>query len=556
MYRSNTDTAFVPTKIVSIKPESQVDYTPQVNQIRFNIPQFLGFIDPCKLSLKYNLTFSGRGYHRPDGKAGCHSLMRDIRIQDGSGRAELEMLQDVNVQTASWWDYTQNPSITHRRELFEGKSSNSSLENNLFWSSPADWTTGTEVSESPTAKNVQIQQPIYSGILGPNAKVFPLLATQGLRVQMTLDTFARSSVPTTQNGTGSLPFENKTAILGATGSSDSAKLIKSTIDEQFSVVIRNFADRSYADSGFVNRNASPENNNPLFIGDILYVAQSNNSDQKELGVVVGFTKDVDGDLEVKFIPNRAIGGSGLGVDYPAGSGIYYKPADRTVSQTYSQIGTQFGGTYPEASWTISDLEMIVAQVQPPQGYVERMMKQISSSTGLSMDFTTSTLYRVNLSTKDGLTNQFIPANQTRAFSILSVPLLQGSASNVSESSLQGIVDGAKNYQYVYGGSLIPDRPVELQRLDQSPPRSEALHLIELEKALSNADYGVRDLTNPHDKFLVGRALSRYGQVFDLQPHDLSLRVEYQNATDLKLFEHFVSHLRRITISSQGVSVSM
>ena len=47
---------------------------------------------------------------------------------------------------------------------------------------------------------------------------------------------------------------------------------------------------------------------PFDIGDILYVADFNTGANEEvLGVITEFTKDGDGDLEIKYVPNRAVG---------------------------------------------------------------------------------------------------------------------------------------------------------------------------------------------------------------------------------------------------------
>lgn len=548
MFKANQDTAFVATKVVSIKPEAQIDYTPQVNQIRWLLPQYLGFIDPSTLYLKYNLTMSGRGQTRPDGRAGVNSLFRDIRIQDGTGKAELEMLQDYNVNCAQVWGYTANRSIDHKRELFEGKSSNAGLDDQLFWGPTGDWDAGV-ITTSPEAKNVQIQQPLISGILGQSAKVFPLVATQGLRVQMTLDTIERSAVVASSLASGE---ENalllKTAILGDTGADAAAKWTKVAIDDVFEIAIKGTG------AGNIIKRAAAGGDNPLFMGDQLYLSKADGSATTRAGVVVGFTKDGDDDLVIQVIPDRAIGTALPVEDYPADSLIYFEQVDRMTTTTYANVGAAKAGPYPAVSWTISDLELLVAQVQPPQSYVERMLKQIQSDKGLSMDYRTDTLYRFNLTSLNGLTNQFIPANQHRAYSILSVPLDQDGQGNIRESSFKGLTDGCRNYQYVFGGSLVPDRRVDLERYTQTPARTDALHIIELEKALQNAGYGVRDLQRVPDRFLIGRGLSKYGQVFNLDSADLSLRVEYQGAAKAKMYEHFVNHLRRVNISSQGVLV--
>ena len=148
----------------------------------------------------------------------------------------------------------------------------------------------------------------------------------------------------------------------------------------------------------------------------------------------------------------------------------------------------------------------------------------------------------------------IPANQQRAYSILSLPLDISLQNDIAADSFKGITDGCQNYQYVFGGSLIPDRPIDLVRYTQTPARTDALHIVELEKTLVNCGYGVRNLLRVPNRFVLGRAFSKYGQVMNLDSADLSLRVEYSAATEEKLFEHFVQFLRRVNISSNGVTV--
>ena len=554
MFKANQETQFVPTKTISIKPEAQVNYNPKSqNQVRWLIPQYIGFFDPRGTTLKYKLQMSGRGHAKPDFKGGVHSLWRDIRIRDGTSATEMEMLQDYNVFVSQWWNYTNNESINHKRDLFEGRSANADFDNQLFYGAMGNWSNG-EVSKTFDRKTLEINQPIHSGILG-GSKVFPVVATQGLRCQMTLDQFQRSCITTSIQGQdiGGW-FASKVAILGSTGVDANAKEEKSAIDSEFQCIIKQGVDNDATDGGNrgVNRNASPTNNNPFDIGDPLYISQEDGSGELLLGIIVRFDKDVDGDLVVKYIPARALGVS-LGTDFPVNSRIYYKPIDRVNGYVVSNVPPeQVASAAQTQSYTISDLEMLLLQVQPPSGYVESMMKQIGSDKGLNLDYRTHSLYRFNLNTLNGLTNQLIPATEKRCYSIFSVPLSQDGQLDIKRSAFQGAIDGVQNYQYVFGGSLYPDRPINIQRYTQSPARTDALHLVELEKALVNADYGVRNLLRVPSKFMIGRAFSKYGQIFNLSTDSLSLRVEYQGATEQKLFEHFVCYLKRVNISTNGV----
>ena len=561
MFKSNDNSMFVPTKTISIKPEAQIDYNPNnQNNIRWLVPQHLGFFDPRQTQMKYKMTMSGRGFARPSHRAGVHSLLRDLRIMDGTGTTELESIQDYNVLTAQWWGYTQNESIAHKRDMFEGRSANQDIDNQLFYGASGDWSAG-DITEARSAKTVEITQPIYSGILGGD-RVFPVVATQGLRVQMTLDNKNRSLENPTDLGIklGLNDMEIKTALLGSTGADNAAKNIKAAAADTFAVTIKQPSDS--ANGRGVNRNAEPYNNNPFDIGDMLYVAKTDRSAEAQIGVITQFGKDAQNDLIVTYCPNRpdgdAIGkdsaGAGTATDYPIASRIYIKQEDRANGIVASAVAppSVAASAAVAISYNIQDIEMLMLQVQPPPQYIEGLLKQVSTEAGLSMDFRTWTLYRFNLATTNGLTNQLIPATQTRAYSIMSVPLGINSQNNIALDSFRGETDGCQNYQYVYGGSLIPDRPINLVRYTQTPQRTDALHVVELEKTLVNAGYGVRNLLRIPQRFLIGRAFSKYGQIMNLNPQDLSLRVEYQGATDEKLFEHFIQSLRRVNISSKGI----
>ena len=560
MFKANDNSMFVPTKTISIKPEAQIDYNPNnQNNIRWLIPQHLGFFDPRQTQMKYKLTMSGRGFARPSHRAGVHSLLRDLRIMDGTGSTELESIQDYNVLTSQWWGYTQNESIANKRDLFEGRSANQDINGQLFYSASGDWQTN-EISFPRTPKTVEITQPIYSGILGGD-RVFPVVATQGLRIQMTLDNKNRSLENPSDLGIklGLNDLEISGALLGATGATPLLKQEKQTPGDTFEVVIKRPEDS--ANGRGVNRNAQPYNNNPFDIGDMLYVALTDRSAEAQLGVITAMTSDANNDLQIKFCPNRAnndalgldAAGGGVATDYPDGSRIYIKQEDRTNGIQVTQMPAVIAATAAvPISYTIQDIEMLILQVQPPPQYIEGMMKQVSTEAGLSLDFRTWTLYRFNLATTNGLTNQLIPATQQRAYSIMSIPLGITQQNNIALDSFKGETDGCQNYQYVYGGSLIPDRPINLVRYTQSPQRTDALHIVELEKSLVNAGYGVRNLLRVPERFLIGRAFSKYGQIMNLSSQDLSLRVEYQGATNEKLFEHFIQSLRRVNISSKGI----
>ncbi len=547
MFKAQQGTNYVPTKVISVKPEAQVNYNPKTqNQVRWLIPQYIGFFDPRSTFMKYNIKMSGRGHPKPDWRAGVHSLWRDIRIQDGTGSAELEMIQDYNVNTAQWWNYTNNESIDNKRDMFEGRSENTDINQQLYYGPSGDWT-AADVSDTFARKQLEVEQPIYSGILG-GERVFPVVATKGLRCQMTLDDLRRSVVFNTDLALG------RGNCVGLKDQKAAAADQKAAIDSVFNIKIQRPEDGP--NNRGVNRNAEPRNNNPFDIGDAIYVADiADGANEEQLGIITKFTKDGDNDLTVEYIPARA-NGAGLAHTHAVGSAVFIKQLERVNGgQVVNVPQAQIDQFAVSISYELSNLEMLLLQVQPPDQYVSALQSQIGSSAGLTLDFRTWTLYRFNLNTVNGLTNQLIPANQKRAYSILSCPLSIESQNTLLESSLVGVADNARNYQYVFRGNLIPDRPIKLERFSQNPAHPNALALVETEKALVNANYGVRNLLNSQNKFLIGRAFSKYNQIFDLSAGDLALRVEYEGATKEKLYEHFVQYIRRVNIGANGVVVS-
>ena len=61
----------------------------------------------------------------------------------------------------------------------------------LYYSGDTDFTgAGKTITANQTATQVQVESPLYTGIM--TGKVFPLLATSGLRLLLTLDEAQRA----------------------------------------------------------------------------------------------------------------------------------------------------------------------------------------------------------------------------------------------------------------------------------------------------------------------------------------------------------------------------
>jgi len=550
MYRATDENqAFVASKTVSIKPESQIDYKPG-GEVRWLIPQYLGFINPEKTFLKFDFQLSGAvGKYAPSPSAGIHSLIRDVVVRTGDGGTTLEYLQDYNQQVANSWAYTGNDSINDKRNMFEGRSINTDGDNQLYWSPvPA-----LPRTTNATAKKLTMMIPVYnSGILNGD-KIVPLAAMAGVRSQMVLDTVLKTLQYWSDQGV-SYPQGYLNTTAKAIGADTKPAAANGTFTVQLSATSR-------AANDGLTMPATQNKNLGLMVGDLLYIQENDGTAAEALGVITQFSSAADdqGDASilVTYIPNRPGGGAGNGGLTQAfvalTSRVFVLPQDRINAQNFLLIGGGPLATRAGVDWTISNLEMITETVQPPAAYVNAMMSQVGSDRGLNFDYKTYTTYKNNVIGTAGLTTSNINAEQTRAYSILSRPLLPDQTAALLDNSFRGFLDTAVNYQYVMGGELVPSgRDVKLNRLGQVPSKPDALALIELEKALTNCGYTVRDTSQPGGvKFLIGRGLSKYGQVANIANKDLALRIEYGTGAATKLMMHTICGLNRLNISKSG-----
>jgi len=317
---------------------------------------------------------------------------------------------------------------------------------------------------------------------------------------------------------------------------------------------------------------------PFSVGDALYVGtvasptSLSGPSAEMLGIVSGFSTRTDGGhtrAVIKYYaygPGRTVtnGGAKLARDYPLGSAVFVDSRDRFTKQTYVATNGLRADAVPvnlqnqeAVTYEITDLELVVNQVSPPESYVSALQNQISKGE-LNFDYKTTTMYRHNQETKSGLTNQIIPAVQSRAYSVVSIPLdaeVQNSDKD-PRSSFKGVPDGIQNYQYVVGSSLQPNRPVDCKRYNSPVIASkyEPLHMMELEKATVASHNAVRSWWDLPNDFSVGRAFALNSQVHNINGQDLALRAEYKEGTVSKLFQHFICHLNTLKISADGAVV--
>ena len=121
MFQAQTQNQYIPSKSVAIKPEVTSAVGPG-EEIRINIPSFVGFLDPSLTYFKADVQFKNvRGQVVPDPKAGgVHALFRQVILRDGGNQTTLELCEDYNAFKSLLQNYISSPSVTNKNELFEG----------------------------------------------------------------------------------------------------------------------------------------------------------------------------------------------------------------------------------------------------------------------------------------------------------------------------------------------------------------------------------------------------------------------------------------------------
>jgi len=178
-----------------------------------------------------------------------------------------------------------------------------------------------------------------------------------------------------------------------------------------------------------------------------------------------------------------------------------------------------------------------------------------------MDIKSFNNYQVNQNSGVTKSSLFIPMNERRAYSLLCVPEELGSRP-IFADGLRPAVEAPSNYHFVINNIRVPNRNVALSRIKeedratQSYGRNEPVHSKELEDALQNCGVAVENLDKTNHCFTIGRALSRYGHTFNAQDlvGEVRLNVEYSSQNKNILWNNYVCCLKRITTSSNGVSV--
>jgi len=241
----------------------------------------------------------------------------------------------------------------------------------------------------------------------------------------------------------------------------------------------------------------------------------------------------------------------------------YANADGNLDSGATIVSTSYDDNTQKPSYLVSNVEMIVEQIETTTAYQNAMMKALKENGKVAYNCLCAQNYRHSIQASDKNATVHFNLNNSMAKAIFAVPVTDQSAdidTNIKQFGLRNGISGnwdhLENYQWIYDSKLQPDRPVETAKTsDQVNKIFNGQYLIELEKALIMGGVPSNSFEHIKDNAIIPRALALEGQIYSTIGKDFQLNVNYgSSASKAKLINAWVVHVRRFEITTSGVNV--
>ena len=480
--------------------EYQKEYTGG-QQVKFDIPSFYGFVDMRQSYLRADVELVSTVKCGLSRYLGAQALVHNVRVYDYTGSTILENVENYGHITRQTLHYSSNETMTNNRALLEAVESYPSNvldHNDALFFNQLNGTSSTNLvaTGSVNENKVQIAMKLHTGVFGSD-KVFPLIVFNGLRVEIDLaqGKEAIMNLATTK-------YKNAENIAIGTGIT--------TVDLSVAIEDCIFCVGQEAE---------------LKIG----------ATTTQLGVITAITKKSAGQTTVSYTNAQIF--------------VAEKKGDVEMALSSTWLALQ---TY---DFKLSNVEFVFKKVQPPAWYSQDYIKDAMGEKGVNLDIKTFDLIRRNIPDSSLISELAIPSFNARAYSIISM-FVSNSAKSGSTDSFDTLTNHLKNYNYYLNGVRTPNRVVDVvQRISSATNKvEEQIYLFELMKALKSCGLVIKNMDTLH-QFILGRALGRYGGVYNLKDNDLTLRTEYSQASVSNVMAlNYICSLRRIRVSNKGVEI--
>ena len=585
-YWKASDNVRVGETKVSIPSENGLSYSPG-QKIQLFVDSSNKFIDGRECYLDFNFKIklpSGAVPTRLQLDKCTSTIFSAIRIYDGSRGQLLEELSAYDNYVSIKYDYDKNKNIQNYRALREGcavyqngnrgsEGTTQSEMNNTLTNPYFKRTSGNQSTTFSDTDffDVKLCLPIHSGIFADSSTIFPVMMTNGL--YMELDINEAPAILNQLDGVN----RNRRTELGPIFHSLNGS---STPDD--------WANGSGSDTFYISRKnnlggADSVAKMPFVVGETFNFCVSDNNGSVSTLSTTATISEIN-------LSTGADGGNGL-IEVKLSSSVSNSGVVIT-SEDFVMYSTAVEGVSSyDASFTISNVNLVVSQVHLDPGYERGMIQKVREGKAIEFDIMTWTNYKHSIQASDRQAQFQIFANNSRAKSLLISPqdstvyntaeqisghggyVFKGTNSGNStgstkdaqdtclindRSSHTGICDFLSSYQYVLNGKRVPAREVSTKKI-ATRNSIDAFHIYELEKVLDNGGIDPKSFSAFQENFCFGRGFSAGGQrgALDLRGKDLQVILKYQESTAPtkgKLFNSYIVHLRRLMIRDGAVDI--
>ena len=569
----------------------------------FEIPPSVKFMDGKNSYLQFDVKLSAGAIPTRltlDPFIGGQSLVKNIRIYSGSRGTLLEEISDYNAKVQIQYSYDTDDSLKKMRAMKEGclvpavrtrgtmgtsVSNNTDLMNNPYFKpklvNVADAAWG--VNDFVTAK---LSLPIHSGIFADSSKIFPVMMTQGLFVEVDLEDPARV-IKQLDSVNRSRRLKQNPFFHGIDAAGNPLSLSAS---ERTSIFLgRQNGVRTVEDCPFV-------------VGERISICSKDDADTqanltvgqaavtasgvliKNIDVSGGFVR-----LTTEGFRNSLLAGQGGGVAVTSNNFVLYSTAiDTRRVRVDTKVQFVAPLTLYDAKYEISNAEIVVAKVECDSRYEEGMVCKMREGGSIELDIHSCSNIKHSLLASNRQATVNLACSNTRVKStivmatdatVYNTAQLIGGLEAVYDientttmdnrlhsirTGQTGIIDQLSNYQMLVDQKLVPSRPIVVSKINKGVSIT-AQPLIELEKALKQAGIQPRSFVEYNRNFLIGRAYALDNGVANLNNVSNQLQLQYNESTVAgvdrpptkdKLLMAFMFHLRRITIKGDSVSVTV
>ena len=579
--------------------------------VEFEISPTVKFMDGKNSYLNFDVKLGVGAYTtrlQLDPHIGGSSLIKNIRIYSGSRAVLLEEISDYNTKVAMEYSYNQDESMRKLRALKEGclnqnpqnrgtlgtsESQLIDIKTNPYYVTdpvPAARDYAEDGEDYLTAK---VSIPLHTGIFANSSKIFPVMATQGLFVEIDLEDCANcvnqlDSVNRWRRISQNPVFHGKNDAGAAWGVNETTSTIYLTKDNN----ITSIANCPFVKGERIGICSKTEPNSTAQIQDNAGMAG-------EIPTITNIT--LDGGrvvLTISGVGGDARNAAANSVAITSGDFVVYSAA--LDAQRQDSAGTQVFGAISEyaATYTVSNMELVIQQVSLDPRYEAGMISKMREGGVIELDILSTTNYKHSLLASNRNATVDLPLSNNRAKScnvvctdagvsgqaaytvpqlisgcrgteVLSLPYSE--EDTVMDRRLQsirtglvGIIDQLTSYQWVIDDKLTPSRAIVTSKINDGKSIS-AQHLIELEKGLNQSRIIPRSFCDYNRNFVISRGYAINDGVANLNNKTNQLQLLYNESTVAgvdkpplhnKLLMCFVYHLRRLTIKGDSVTVTV